>query len=78
MEETSQSTFVIKKDELNDSEAYKIMLYSASEENKRDDDWEVSIENGWINGVALGEDRGAFYRFLIENGLANKIEIIKC
>ena len=78
MDEATQSTFVIKKDELNDSESYKIILYSTSDENKRADNWQVTIEQGWMSGIALNEDRGAFYRFLIENGLASKIEIIRC
>ena len=76
-EATSQSSFVEEKKHFNDSELYKMMLYTASPDN-RNEAWEISIKDGWVNGICRNKDRGEFWRFLIENGLAERVEIIRC
>lgn len=76
MEVKITSTFVVNKKLLNDSEVYKMALYSASSDNKLEK-WEIDIIDGWISGNSRGIDSGMFWRFLIENGLDGRIEIIR-
>lgn len=69
------SFFCIKKSDLNHKEFWNIIIYCGS---KRDtENWEVSIESGWLSGCCIREDKGIFYQFLKSLNLENKIEIIR-
>ena len=69
------SFFCVEKTKLDKKEAYKLLLYCGS--TKDSENWDLSVENGWINACCIGEDTGKFYEYLQSVGLDKKVEIIR-
>ena len=70
------STFIVEKEKLNESELYKILIYCGSVDDP--EEWEVSVskEFNMVNGCST-KDTGKFWKFLKQNALDDRIEIIR-
>lgn len=70
------STFIVEREKLNESELYKILLYCGTKDDP--EGWEVDInaQYNMVNGCST-KDTGKFWEFLKQNGLADRIEIVR-
>ena len=75
MKENPYSFFIEPVDFLDTSDWYKVFIWAGSKDNT--DDWIIDVKDKWVNGTCEGVDTGKFYKFLCENGLGEKIDIIR-